>query len=93
MSHDGISVGEKNAIEIEIEKVAQRADHLFLVVTIFWGQKVKAMRFKIDERIANDQCAGIIGMIKRELAVGGAIDFDGSEWSDLKTVGQRMVMG
>ena len=93
MSHDGISVGEKNAIEIEIEKVAQRADHLFLVVTIFSGQKVKAMRFKIDERIANDQCAAVIRMIKRELAFRGAIDFDGSERSDLKTIGQRVMVG
>ena len=84
---------KKNAIEIEIEKATQRASHSFLVGAIFLGQKVKAMRFKIDERIANDQCAGIIGMIKRELAVGGAIDFDGSEWSDLKTIGQRVMVG
>ena len=86
-------MGEKNAIEIEIEKATQRADHLFLVVAIFLRQKVKTVGFKIDERIANDQCAAIIRMIKRELAVCGAIDFDGSEWSDLETIGQRVVVG
>jgi len=84
---------KKNAIEIEIEKAMQRADHSFLVSAIFLGQKVKAMGFKIDEGIANDQCAAIIRMIKRELAVRGTIYFDGSERSDLKTIGQRVVMG
>ena len=84
---------KKKAIEIEIEKATQRASHSFLVGAIFLGQKVKAMRFKINERIANDQCAAIIRMIKREFAVRGAIDFDGSERSDRKTIGQRVVMG
>ena len=84
---------EKHARKIEIEKPAQRADHSFSVGAIFLGQKVKAMRFKIDERIANDQCAAIIRMIKRELALRGAIDFDGSERSDLKTIGQRVMVG
>ena len=51
------------------------------------------MRFKIDERIANDQCAAIVRMIKRELAVRGTIDFDGSERSDLKTIRQGVVVG
>lgn len=86
MSHDGISVREKNAIEIEIEKAVQRADHVFLIGAILSRQKVKAVRFKIDERIANDQCAAIIRMIKRELTVRRALNFDGSEWSDLKTI-------
>ena len=84
---------KKKAIEIEIEKATQRADHSFVVGAIFLRQKVEAMRFKIDERIANDQCAAIIRMIKRELAFRGAIDFDGSERSDLKTIGQRVVAG
>jgi hypothetical protein len=84
---------KKNAIEIEIEKATQRADHSFVVGAIFLRQKVEAMRFKIDERIANDQCAAIIRMIKRELAFDGAIDFDGSQGSDLKTLGQGVVMG
>ena len=69
---------EKNRLKSRIEKAAQRTDHLFLVVTIFLGQKAKAVRFKIDERIADDQCAGIIRMIKRELTIGGAIDFEAS---------------
>ena len=84
---------EKNATEIEIEKATQRADHSFFVGAIFLGQKVKAMRFKIDERIANDQCSAIIRMIKGELAVRGAVDFDGPEQSHLKTIGQRVVVG
>ena len=83
---------EKNAIEVEVKKAAQGEDHMFLVVAIFSRQEVKAVRFEIDERIANDQCAAIIRMIKRELTVRRAIDFKGSEWSDLKTIGQRVVL-
>ena len=78
---------EKNAIEIEIEKAVQRVDHSFLVGAIFLWQKGKTMRFKIDERIAYNQRAAVVRMIKCELAVGGAIDFDDSERSGLKAIG------
>jgi hypothetical protein len=84
---------KKKAIEIEIEKATQRADHSFLVAAIFLRQKVKAMRSKVDERVTNDHCAATIRMIERKLAIRGAIDFDGSERSDLKTIGQRVIEG
>ena len=79
---------KKKAIEIEIEKATQRADHSFVVGAIFLRQKVKAMRFKIDERIANDQCAAVIRMIKSKFAVRGAFDSNDSQRADNKTVMQ-----
>ena len=66
---------------------------MFLVGAILFGQKVETMRIEIDERIAHDQGAAIIGVIKRKFACGGAIDLYGLQGSELRPSDNVWLLG
>ncbi len=67
-------MSEKHPFGFAVNNLSQREAHFFFVRAIFSGKRGEPVRIKVNEGIANHDCAAVRRIIQRHLPIGGAFD-------------------